>query len=454
MPRFEPKTFSYFLRRMANRIVARSELTDLEEGGPLHTIISAFARELDDISVQMVRLRSVWNIDEAEGEDLDERAADFNPDKIARRPATYATAPVVFSRSGTVGEVVIPAGTVVRVPNGGPRYATAAPATIANGSSSSAPVTAVALVAGSGGSTAAGTITAMSGVAGVSSVTNPSPALGQDEETDAEFRARLKRYARSLARGTPMALEYAALSVSVEGVGRVVSAEAVELDGALAGTTYLYIDDGAGTVEQTSNNYGDPEVVVPAATGGERRAYLGRRPIRMGLPVNIALNGTPLVEGVDYRLNRATGQLTLTAPLTAGDEVTAEYTWYTGLIAEVQRVIDGDRNDRANYPGYRAAGRPVFVLAPTVTQLIVEGVLTIRPDRVGDAPAIRLAVAQAIARYVNSLPIAGDVVHSELVYHAQSIDGVDDIVITQPPGNVVRGDGELARVRIENIDLT
>ena len=84
MPRFEPKTFSYILSRMANRVVARTELTDLEVGGVLHTILAAVAREMDDISYQMVNLQSVWDLDTASGEDLDARALDIN-DRTLRR---------------------------------------------------------------------------------------------------------------------------------------------------------------------------------------------------------------------------------------------------------------------------------------------------------------------------------------------------------------------------------
>lgn len=460
MPRFEPKTFSYFLERMANRVVARTELTDLEEGGVLHTILAAVARELDDVSFQMVNLQRIWDLDTATGEDLDDRALDFNPDKLERRGASYAAGQVEFSRTGTAGTVTIPQGTIVKVPDDGPEFATTGSTQILAGFTTSALVGIVAREPGPEGNVDAGTITQLDAVAGVETVTNPAATVGgQAEETDAQFRSRIKEFLRSLPRGTPDALKFAVLNTFLTDFGRIVSAEVVELPAPDLGQVLIYVDDGSGTIEVTANNYGTPETVIASAIGGEVRLFLDNKPLKLGAFTDIEINGSPATEGVDYTLSRATGQITLDATvyptgLAPGDSVTAEYTWLEGLIAEAQKIIDGDPADRIAYPGYRAAGTQVLVLAPTVFQQIVEGSVIVESDRIGEAADIRDQVRAAINRYINGLGINGDVVLSELVFQAQSIDGVADVNFTTPTANVIIGEGELARVVDANIDLT
>lgn len=459
MPRFEPKTFTYILNRMAARVVSRTELTDLEEGGTLHTILSAVARELDDISYQMVNLQRIWDLDTASGQDLDDRAADINPVKLSRTGASKATGSVVFSRTGTSGTVTIPTGTIVKVSDG-PEFETTAAGSITAGNTDSAAVAIIATEAGEEGNVDSSTITQMKAVTGVETVNNPSATTGgQDRETDAEFRSRVKIFLRSLPRGTVDALKFAVLDTTLTSYGRIRTAEVVEQPAPDLGITYIYVDDGSGTIEVTDNNTGSPETVVASASGGEVRLFLDNVPVKLDTAVTIEVNSNPITEGTDFALNRATGQITLDSGvyptgLTTSDTVTAEYTWHEGLIAEAQKIVDGDPNDRTNYPGYRAAGTQVFVIAPSILQQTIEAQVIIETDKIGEADDIRSDVQAAINRYINNLGINDDVVYTELVYHAQSVVGVDDVIFTTPTSNVIIGEGELARVIDANIDLT
>ena len=466
MARFTPRTLTDFLRRMAYRVVARSELTDMEPGGQLHTILAAVARELDDVHFQLVNLMKLWDLDTATGEDLDRRAEDLNPDEIIRLGATQAAGTVVFGRNTAIGQPLqtIPAGTIVRVP-GGAEYAASALATIPANQAFAPPVAIVALVAGSAGNTDVDTIIEMDRISGVDNVTNDTPATGgQDREADQQYRDRMRAYLRSLGRGTPDALKYAALSVSLNLFGSVVTAEIVEGVGANLGIVDVYVDDGTGTIEVTADNYSAPETVVGSATGGEIRVFLDNAPVRSGQPLIVVWDdGTPitLVEGTDFTLNYASGQITLipggpagilVTGLTATDSITAEYTWYEGLIAEVQKVIDGDPGDRNNYPGYRAGGAQVFVLSPRVYQQIIEA--TIAMEDGYDAATVLAKCESAIIRYVNGLGINGDVVFTELIHVVQAVSGVFDVTYDSPTANVIIGDGELARVKGINVTLT
>jgi uncharacterized phage protein gp47/JayE len=563
MARFQPRTFTDFLERMAARVVARSALTDLEPGGAIHTTLAAVAREEDATHFQMVNLQKVWDIDTATGEDLDRRAADVNPDELTRRGETKAAGSGVFSRGSGVedtvsaedtGEVpdgatttftftlgdngvqtssvtvewtsgglnksvtddgagnltgdgtggtidyttgavvldttgdtpdvdtsilasfvplkaaiVIPAGTVVTQETSGQSYETSSAATIAAGATASAAVSIVAVEAGTAGNTDAETITGFSPVAGVEAFLNGTACEGgQDEETDAQFRDRIKAYLRSLPRGTADALKYAVLGVALDGYGSIVAAEVVEGQASERGQVWVYADDGNGTIEATDNNEGSPETII-TATGGELRIFTANKPHVESASITPVFEWTPLSTGVpvtlvendDFYLNLATGQLTLipggsagipTTGLDPGDIVTGEYEWYIGLLAEAQKVIDGDPTDRANYPGYRAAGVQVFVVPPTVYQQLVAASVTVEDGY--DATTVLEKCSAAINRYVNGLGINGDVVFSELVHAVQSVAGVYDVVFTSPTANVVIGEGELARVKPANISLS
>lgn len=465
MARFTPRYLTDFLKRMAYRVVARSGLTDLEPGGQLHTILAAVARELDDIHFQMVNLMKLWDLDTATGEDLDRRAEDVNPDEIKRLGAVKATGTVVFSANSAVAsDVTILAGTIVRV-SGSSEYKTSTSATILTGFTDSASTAIVALEAGEDGNCDAAAVDDMDRISGVDSVTNDTACTGgQDEETDQQLRDRIRAYQRSLGRATPDALKYAALNVSVEGYGRIVTAEVVEGVGADLGIVTVYVDDGTGTVEATDDNYGTPESVVTTATGGEIRLFLDSKPVDQDEAVTIVWNDGSdhtLIEDDDFTLNYATGQITLipggtaSIPATglgAGDSVTAEYTWYEGLIAEAQKVIDGDPSDRNNYPGYRAAGVQVFVLSPTVYQQLVEATIVVEDGY--DSATVLAKCKSAIVRYINGLGINGDVIWSELIHAVQAVNGVHDVTFVSPTANVVIGEGELARVTTANITLT
>lgn len=494
---FQPKTFPDFFERMLNRVVARTDLTDLEVGGVLTTIIGAVARELDDVSYQMVALRDLWDIDTASGIDLDARAADCNPDEISRNGKTFATGTVIFGRTDTTGDVTIPANTQVAVIGGTPIYATMADVTIVAGNTESASVGVVALAAGADGNIDAADLAIPTGigelvvpVSGVETVyNNTSCTGGRDEETDAELRERIKAYLRSLSRATPDALRSAVLGLSVDGYGRVVIAQVEELPIPNYGQVFVWIDDGNGTTEVS--DVSGVETVIDPAIGGEIRLYLNNAALVEDAPPTVVWKDHndysgggvdslhTLIEGFwgddpatyDYLTNYATGKLTINpggpsgipdevtsvdgvAGLQPGDALTAEYTFFIGLIGEAQKVIDGDPADRDNYPGYRAAGVYVQVKAPTVYWQIIEASVVVETGY--DSESVVNQVAIAIEQYVNSLSINGDVIFSEMVHAAQEIDGVFDITFTKPDQtdanpNVLIGDGEVARTRTSDM---
>lgn len=456
MAKFTPKTFDQVLQREIDRAVARSNLSDLTETSAVKAVLAATAREIADAYFQMKNLVDLFSIDRAKGDDLDERAKDYNPAVVSRYIATKATGNLVFARA-VAGPIVVPAGTRIEVPGADPAIVavTAAGVNIGSGTTSGN-VSSVMEVAGANGNVAAATLTKFKGLrpSGVDTVTNPAGFVGgADKETDDSFVARIKDYVSTLSRCTPQALETAALLVAMPSGQRIVFAKTVE-DPVNLGLVYLYVDDGTGAAETTANNTGTPEnltagVEFPGnvAQGGEQYLYTNNFPIKDTATINLLRDATTLVRddpGVNgYTLNPASGQVYLVTPLAAGQAVTLVYTWITGIVKEVQKVIDGDPLDRIAYPGWRAAGVLVVARVPSVLSVVVTANVTIRDGYNQNDVADN--VKTVIAAYVNGLGIGNDVVHAEMVERAMGVEGMYDIAITAPIGNVVVLDDQLPR---------
>ncbi len=126
------------------------------------------------------------------------------------------------------------------------------------------------------------------------------------------------------------------------------------------------------------------------------------------------------------------------------------YKFFTGLIQKAQFTIDGLDSDPFNFPGEGAAGTQFEVLTPVLVKL--ELIVDITTDQGVSISSISNDVSNAILNYVNSLPIGGDVILSEIVAAAQSIDGVFDVSVSNFTDNITIADGELAR--LDDDDLT
>lgn len=455
MPRFEPKTFPYFKRRISQRIVARTPLTDLETGGVVDTIAGAVARECDDLSYQQVQVRRIWSFDKAQGRDLDDRAADMTIGGLTpvRSQGNRALGEVVFSRTGTSGQIgPIAAGRLVRVPDSGVSFRTTEAITILNGDQDSNTVSITAVDVGEDGNVDTDTIIEMDPIEGIETVTNAAATTGGlDRESDSAFRERLKLWVRSLPHGIPDALKFAALSVATED-GEIRFAQVIEGVGADLGSVIVYVDNGLGTISQILPS--GAETVIASALGGEKRFFLDHNAI-VENSVALTINATP-VDSADYFVNYGTGQITLDPTaypdgLLIADVVAANYTYYSGLISEAQKVIDGDPDDRENYRGYRAAGAYVQVLPPTVISLAIEGSVVVETGF--DQDTVLAQATAAIVNYVNSLGIAEDVVWSELVHAVQAIEGVYDVTFSTPSDSVQVDDGEIARTTSALVEL-
>jgi hypothetical protein len=197
------------------------------------------------------------------------------------------------------------------------------------------------------------------------------------------------------------------------------------------------------------------------ATGGEEFLYLQNKPVvGTALALTQVTSGgaaTALVRGVppvgQYSVRESNGLIKFDPALAIGDTVFADYEYYTGLISAAQKVVDGDPNDRLNYPGYRAAGIDVQVKAPTQRVIAVTGVLTI--TRGFERTVVRAAAEANVVTYVNGLGISGDVIRSEIIEQIMATPGVYNVTLSAPTrGVTVINDDQVARTDTTQVALT
>lgn len=150
-----------------------------------------------------------------------------------------------------------------------------------------------------------------------------------------------------------------------------------------------------------------------------------------------------LVRDVDYILNKGTGEVQLTnvGGVVAGTEMIAHYIYYTNLIAQVQKVMEGDPADAANFPGVKAAGVFLTVQEPVIKRITVTANISAAEgfNEIDLAPTVQTAIES----YISSLRIGEDVITAKIVEAAISVNGVSDVHVLVPAANVVVLESEL-----------
>jgi uncharacterized phage protein gp47/JayE len=189
-----------------------------------------------------------------------------------------------------------------------------------------------------------------------------------------------------------------------------------------------------------------------SAVGGETTLFTDIAPIKDTDPfvVTSSTRGL-LIRDTDYILNPASGQIDFTPALSTGERVLADYTYYEGLIALAQKIVDGDPDDPLNYPGLRAAGVYVRVQTPQVLLQTVDVVVTVAEGY--DQDEVKSEVRQAIKDYINTLNISGDVIRNRLITKMMLVPGVVNVLLDAPSADVPILDDQLARTQDVNISV-
>lgn len=224
------------------------------------------------------------------------------------------------------------------------------------------------------------------------------------------------------------------------------------------------VDDYAGWEVKDSND----EIFAITSNTSDTLTTVGDPAIGAYAIFNPAVTtfpiGSRLEKDTDYIINDTNGQIELTvASFPSGlsqydtliayyDTPTSAYVYYTGLLQEVQKVLNGDPNDLDNYPGIIALGTKVVITPPTVVTITIEATLSAQPGI--DESTIRDSVESALIQYVNTIDIGGDVLLSRLIEAALSVEGVFDITFLTPTTNVVIASSALPKTTSGDITLT
>lgn len=125
------------------------------------------------------------------------------------------------------------------------------------------------------------------------------------------------------------------------------------------------------------------------------------------------------------------------------------YQYYTELIAESHKVLDGSAENPIDYPGVRAAGSQVEVLAPLIKSVYLT--LEISPREGVTISSIKAPVRSVVSSYINGLGVGREVVKSEVIKRTQQVPGVKSVTVvsTIPAstnGIISVGSFEVARI--------
>ncbi len=110
------------------------------------------------------------------------------------------------------------------------------------------------------------------------------------------------------------------------------------------------------------------------------------------------------------------------------------YSYHVGLVGEVNKVLVGDSEDPATYPGVEAAGSKVRVYGPRIRPVAFAVSVRLRQGYApGDAQA---AVRSAIVGSIQSRPHGRPIPISDLIRAASLVVGVDSVAPLSPYSSV------------------
>jgi len=189
-------------------------------------------------------------------------------------------------------------------------------------------------------------------------------------------------------------------------------------------------------------------LVSEGTEDGQRRFELTNPPIvrstdKIWIKEPLATSWTLLDSNIDYVLNKGTGEFSIvdTSGLGLNTQVIASYGYYTNIIAEVQKVLEGDPNDSVNFPGVKAAGVFLSVEAPVSKRVTV--ILSITAETTFVESELAPQVQTAVEDYIRGLKIGDDVIRSRIIDSAHNVLGVRSVLVNEPTSDIVVLDNEL-----------
>jgi len=408
------RTKDEILTSLLARMVARSPVTDIVEGSVIYTLMSSIAEQIADSEYKLAKLRQQFTLTNTTGTDLDDRALEIG---ISRLRPTNATGEITLTRSSIGATLTLDAGLRVSNPsNQALVYYTREQAVFGTNDLTTT-VSIIAGVAGSVGNAINNTITRLENFpSSIIACTNVNALTnGLDEETDDQLRNRCKQFIQSLARSQPQALQTLAKSYIATDGTRALNAAIYESE-TLPAYCELLIDDGSALYNT---------VITENITSTAFAVHTNQSPLVMPVssPItdssNIVLTrtrGSLVLDPKKYRIIHERGLIIFLdrSDLVENDIITTNsYSIYTGLIKELQNLIEGSPADPINNPGYRAAGVRVRVLPAPIT--LVSFDLQITAYTGVDLVALQARLQGIANGFVNSLEAGQPLLIAQLI---------------------------------------
>ena len=419
---YEPRSSAEITRDLIARTVARTSLTDLAESSTLGVLMRSIAEQIAEADVRLAQIRAQFTLEGARGADLDERAEEIG---VTRLTATAASGTVVVARTDSSASLTVPSGSVFgRGDNSDVTYSTTTSSTLSIGELTKE-ISIVANTRGTTGNAPARSIdTILDAPSALVNVTQGEAlANATDAETDLALRARATLALNSIARAQPIALEYTARTFTATNGTRATTATIYEPETRL-GYVELLIDDGSGLGDHAPTRSGEAvSVTLNAVLGqliGVEAPVVGSVRVRSGSSV--------LIEGRDYDISRSRCVITLRsdASVSIGDTITVDnYDVYTGLIAELQALMNGDPSDVTS--GHRAAGIALRVLPAPVQRIPLDVLIVIEAG--ATLTTVKTSVESAVSAYFSALGAGAPAYRSALVSVVMGVSGVVNATI-------------------------
>ena len=130
------------------------------------------------------------------------------------------------------------------------------------------------------------------------------------------------------------------------------------------------------------------------------------------------------------------------------------YTYYTGLLRTVQRIVDGFEPDPSSYPGRRAVGGLIEILPPLIKRVVVS--IEVTTNEGVNLSEISNDIKSAVINYVNRQGVGEDVILSEITVAVMQITGVAAVTFNVPSPSTERifiADNEKAFIEPSNISV-
>jgi len=424
---YTARTQDELARIALGALVTRSNLSDVAQGSVIDTLAQSMGALAADIEQRLALVRDAFDFRNATGAELDARLLELPPNSVERLAATAATGLVNVTFNGALAsDLILETGTsFTSSTNPELIYSTFEEITILAGNTQ-AELEVVSSIEGSLGNCNAQAIdTILQADPLIISVENTSAFVnGSDEETDSALKRRALLYLQSLARAQGPALEFAALSYTGQPERLSLASIYEPLD--IRGYSELYIDDGTGTLGNRTRAGAIYNGTVPAS--GLTELYHDAPATDPVVPLKSVVTPTGTVfiplDADKYTSIPERGVIYVdpTAYFAGQQWSLGNYEVYTGPIANIQRLIEGDPSNPNQSPAWRAAGTRVRVLSPSITRVSFD--VQITPVSGYDIESIQTASESAINDLMAGLRIGQPLYIAEIIETLMSLDGV------------------------------